>query len=187
MAIVRRSTDLDATWARAWTADDVADLASVVGTGVEDAHHGDIAYVTATGLYYQFLDDGTWFALQAPDAASAKTVGVTVDGGGAAITTGLKGYVQCPVTGTIDSWTLLADQSGSVVIDVWKDTYANALPTDADSITAAAPPTITTATKATNSTLTGWTTSVTAGDVFGFNVDSATTIERVTLTVVVTP
>jgi hypothetical protein len=115
------------------------------------------------------------------------TVGVTVDGGGEVISTGQKGYLQCPITGTITSWTLLADQSGSTVIDVWKDTYANAPPTDADSITAAAPPTLSSATKATNSTLTGWTTAVTAGDVFGFNVDSATTLQRVTLQLVVSP
>jgi len=63
MAIVRRAPDLDATWARAWTADTLADLPDVVGTGYNDAHHGDIAYVTLTGLYYLFMDDGTWFAL----------------------------------------------------------------------------------------------------------------------------
>jgi hypothetical protein len=63
MAIVRRETDLDAIWSRAWTADALADLPSVVGSGVDDAHRGDHAFVTATGLYYLFLDDGTWFPL----------------------------------------------------------------------------------------------------------------------------
>jgi len=49
---------------------------------------------------------------------------------------------------------------------------------DADSITASAPPTVSTATKAQDATLTGWTTSVTAGDILGFNVDSITTATR---------
>jgi hypothetical protein len=185
MAIVRRATDLDAVWARAWTADDVADLASVVGTGVNDAHHGDIAFVTATGLYYQFLDDGTWFPLQAPDAAAAKTVGITVDGGGAAITTGVKGYVQCPITGTITGWTLLADQAGDVEFDVLRDPLAAFPP--ATSIVASAPPALTADDHADDSTLTGWSTAVAAGDVFGFEVVSAATIERVTLQLTVTP
>ena len=110
------------------------------------------------------------------------TIGITVDGGGSAITTGVKGYAEVPFACTIDRATLLADQSGSIVIDVWKDTYANYPPTDADTITASAPPTITTATKSQDATLTGWTTTVTAGDIIGFNVDSATTVTRVHLT-----
>lgn len=109
------------------------------------------------------------------------TVGITIDGGGSAITTGTKGYVECPFAGTIVQATVLLDQSGSIVIDVWKDTYANYPPTDADSITASAPPTVSSATKSQDSTLTGWTTSVATGDIFGFNVDSITTATRATL------
>lgn len=111
-----------------------------------------------------------------------------IDGGGSAITTGIKGDVQVPFAGTITAVTLLADQSGSIVVDIWKDTYANFPPTDADSITASAPPTITTATKNTDSTLTDWTTSITAGDILRFNVDSdpATDITRVTLILEIT-
>lgn len=109
------------------------------------------------------------------------TVGITIDGGGSAITTGVKGYIECPYAGTIVQSTLIADQSGSIVIDVWKDTYANYPPTVADTITASAKPTLSSATKAQDTTLTGWTTSVSAGDIFGFNVDSATTVTRVHL------
>ena len=82
--------------------------------------------------------------------------------------------------------TALADQTGSIVVDIWKDTYANFPPTDADSITASAPPTISTATKAQDATLTGWTTSIAAGDILRFNVDSVTSIQRVTLSLKVT-
>lgn len=109
------------------------------------------------------------------------TVGIVIDGGGSAITTGVKGFIEVPYAGTIVAATMLADQSGSIVIDVWKDTYANYPPTVADTITAAAKPTITTATKSQDTTLTGWTTSIAAGDILGFNVDSITTITRVTL------
>jgi hypothetical protein len=65
------------------------------------------------------------------------------------------------------------------VVDIWKDTYANFPPLDADSITASAPPTLSSAQKAQDSTLTGWTTSVAAGDILAYNVDSATTVTRV--------
>ena len=110
----------------------------------------------------------------------------TIDGGGSAITTGVKGYLSIPYTCTINQVIVLADVSGSIVVDIWKDTYANYPPVDADSITAAAVPTITTATKSQDATLTGWTTTITAGDILGFNVDSITTCQRVTISLKVT-
>ncbi|KKM69829.1 hypothetical protein LCGC14_1446870, partial [marine sediment metagenome] len=104
-----------------------------------------------------------------------------IDGGGAAITTGIKGDIKIPFGCTITKATLLADQSGSIVVDIWKDTYANFAPTNADSITASAPPTITTAVKSEDGTLTGWTTAIVQNDILRYNVDSVTDIERVTL------
>jgi len=104
-----------------------------------------------------------------------------IDGGGSAITTGQKGHLEIPFACTIQQVTMLADQSGSIVVDIWKDTYANFPPTDADSITASAPPTISSAQKSQDSTLTGWTKSISSGDILAFNVDSCTTITRVTI------
>jgi len=120
---------------------------------------------------------------------SAKLIGegllsslvVLFDGGGSAITTGVKSFIQMPFACTITKAVLLADQSGSIVIDIWNDTYANHPPTDADSITASAPPTLSTAVKSSDSTLTGWTTAIAVDDILAFNVDSATTVTLVTL------
>ena len=95
-----------------------------------------------------------------------------INGGGSSITTGVKGFIQVPWNCTITSVTLLSDVSTTTTVDIWVDTLANYPPTDADSITAAAVPTITTDTDSTDSTLTGWTTTVTAGDCIGFNVDA---------------
>jgi hypothetical protein len=106
-----------------------------------------------------------------------------LNGNGSVITTGQKGYTQIKYGCTINDWTILADQSGSIVIDIWKDVLANHPPTDADSITASLPPTLSSAIYATSSTLTGWTTAINAGDVLGFNVDSATAVTRVKLIV----
>jgi hypothetical protein len=121
------------------------------------------------------------------NTAKTGAIGITIDGGGSAITTGVKGYVYIPYACTINSATILLDQSGSIVIDVWKDTYAQYPPVDADSITASAPPTVSASgVKSQDTTLTGWTTSVSAGDVIGFNVDSAATATRATLILKVT-
>jgi len=107
-----------------------------------------------------------------------------IDNAGTAITTGIKGHLEIPFACTINRATALADQSGSIVVDIWKDTYAAFLAgtlADADSITSAAPVTITTAVASQDSTLTDWTTAVTAGDILAFNVDSCTTITRCTI------
>lgn len=120
------------------------------------------------------------------EAMALIAVPFLIDGGGSAITTGIKGDTMIPFACTINSVTMLADQTGSVVVDIWKDTYANFPPTDADSITASAVPTISSAVKSQDATLTGWTTSVAAGDILRFNVDSASTITRVTIILQVT-
>lgn len=104
-----------------------------------------------------------------------------IDGGGSEITTGVKGFLEVPFDCTIEEVRLLADQSGSIQVDIWKDTYSNFPPTDTDSITASAVPAISSAVKSEDTSLTGWTTSVSEGDILGFNVDSVTDIERVTI------
>lgn len=109
------------------------------------------------------------------------TINYVIDGGGSTITTGVKGDIVIPFNCQIIEATLLADQSGSIVVDVWKDSYTNFPPVTGDKITSSAPPTITTATKSTDTTLTGWTKGLSVGDVLRFNVNSVTTITRVTL------
>jgi hypothetical protein len=110
-----------------------------------------------------------------------RTITFVIDGGGSVIATGVKGYIEAPFSGTLLSATLLADVSGSAVVDIWKDTYANYPPVDADSITSSTPPTLSSAIKSQNTTLTSWTTSLTKGDILGFNVDSATTVTKLTV------
>lgn len=107
------------------------------------------------------------------------------DNVGNEVETGIKGDIHVPFACTITEVRLFADQTGSIVVDLWKDTYANYPPTDADSITASAVPTISAATKSEDTTLSGWTTSVAAGDVIRVNVDSVTDVTRFTLALTV--
>jgi hypothetical protein len=120
--------------------------------------------------------------LSADVQTKTRWLSLVIDGGGSAITTGIKADVVMPAC-TIEEVRLLADQSGSIKVDLWKDSYANFPPTDADTITSSTPPTITTATKSTDSTLTSWTTSVSDGDILRINVDSCTTITRCTVSI----
>lgn len=118
--------------------------------------------------------------------SSTRAITFAIDGGGVALTTGIKADVSVPFACTITKVRMLADQSGSVVVDIWKDTYANYPPTVADTITASAKPTLSSATKSEDATLTGWTTSVAAGDTLRFNLDSVATITRLVLVLTVT-
>lgn len=161
---------------------------------IGSAAQGDILYRDATGWARlpagtagQFLK--TLGSGANPNWAGAITkydVGITVDGAGTAITAGLKGFRSLIHSGTITKVRLLADQVGNAVVDIWKDTYANFPPTSLDSITNANKPTLSAAQKYEDSTLTGWTTSVSAGDVLAFNIDSASTIMRLTVELEIT-
>lgn len=108
------------------------------------------------------------------------TLMFTIDGGGSAITTGVKGDMLIDFACTINAWTLLADTSGAIKIDIWRDTYASFPPTDADSLTNAHEPEIAASgTNAQDTSLGDWTsTAIVAGDILRFNVDSAATITR---------
>lgn len=119
-------------------------------------------------------------------AVTTSAIGIIINGNGSAITTGVAADLYVPFTCTITAVTMLADQSGSIVVDIWKDILANYPPTIADTITASAKPTISAATNSQDTTLTGWTTTITAGDTLRFNVDSASTVTRVVLTLTVT-
>jgi len=116
------------------------------------------------------------------NAFATRTLGITVSGGGSAITTGVKGVLEVPYACTIKQATVLALNSGAIVFDVWKTNYANYPPVIGGTITASAKPTITaTGNKAQDATLTGWTTALAAGDILLFNVDSCTSITNASL------
>lgn len=117
------------------------------------------------------------------DLANTKTTAITftIDGAGSAITTGTKAYWRCPYACTIQKVTMLADVSTTTSVDIWVDTYANYPPTDLDTITASAVPTITAALKSEDATLTGWDTAIVAGDCIAFNVDANNNATKLTL------
>lgn len=158
------------------TGNATADVASIAA-----GSDGDVLRRSGTSLAF-----GAITSAAIPTAVKTRALTLGIDGGGSAITTGVKADLYVPYACTITAVTMLADQSGSIVVDIWKDTLANYPPTDSDSITASAPPTISSATNSQDTTLTGWTTSVSAGNTLRFNVDSASTVTRLNLVLTVT-
>lgn len=102
-----------------------------------------------------------------------------IDGGGAVITTGSKGYLEIPFACTITGWTILSDVVGSIVVDVRRSTYAD-FPTTS-SIAGTEKPTISSARKGQDLSLTTWSTSISAGDILEFVVESVSAVTRVTV------
>lgn len=132
-----------------------------------------------------------FFALQgAKGEPGTRILGFSLGDGVSTISSGTKTPIQVPFACTIASWSLLCDPDatpGDIVVDVWKSSFASWPASVSDSITASAKPTISADVKATSSTLTGWTTTVTAGDVLVPYVEPGATLKRVTLQFVINP
>ena len=111
---------------------------------------------------------------------------------GYTLNTGLAGYLVAPYGGTINAATLLANTTGSIVVNIWKCTNAQfdaglTHPVAGDTICGTAPPTITAGVKYYSTALPGWHTVFNGGDVFAFNVDSTSgSIAQITLSLSVT-
>lgn len=109
-----------------------------------------------------------------------------IDAQGASIPAANWGTLTVPFNATISSVTMEANQSGSVIVDIWKCTYGEydppTVPTVAYTITGSTPPTISGASKSVDTALVNWDTDLAEGDILTFVVPStATNISRVTL------
>jgi len=122
------------------------------------------------------INNTIWYNLSPID--NILTINFIIDGGGSTITTGIKGHVIVDFDCEVLEWAVVADQLGSVVVDVNRATFAN-YPTTG-SIAGTELPTISTSTKGEDRTLTTW-SDIDDGDVLEFEVDSITTCERVTV------
>lgn len=132
---------------------------------------------------------GTATVGQMPASVVAMALEFTINGGGSPMLAGLaQGWLVVPCNCTIQSVTLLGDQSGSVTIDILRCTYANfspgTHPVAGDSICASDVPNINSAKKSTDSTLTGWNKTLAAGDVLAFNTKSPGAVNITYCTVV---
>lgn len=188
------------------TYNDVANTLTIDATGGSGAvatdviwdAKGDLAVGTGANTAQKLTVGTNGYHLV---AASGETTGLkwqqrkeiircTIDGGGTVLTTGAKtayGSVAWPCT--IDKVRLLADVSGSVTLDIWKDSYANFPPVDADSMPGAGTKPSLSAAQKSELTVSGsgWTTTTLAeGDVLEFEVESATTVTKLVVELFVT-
>lgn len=153
---------------------------------------GNLPQLTVTGSGINTIDNlrfwlpgGTGTTFTTTNQFLIGTLGVTVDGGGSAPPTGVKGYVVVPYNGIITGWSIVSDGSSpTCTFDVWKIAAGTALPTVANTITAAAKPALAVGNVVRSTAISTWTTAtnLTAGDIIGFNLDAVSTGTRITLT-----
>lgn len=128
-----------------------------------------------------------------PTNAIISVVGITIDGGATVPTTGVKGLIQVPWSATIIGWFAIADQAGSISVDVDKHSSlvppaAPAIPnTTTDKISASAPVVLSSAQSAAGdaAAVSTWTVAVAQWDSIQFNVTSVATLKRVTIGIVI--
>mgnify|MGYP000384953121 CR=1 FL=1 len=108
-----------------------------------------------------------------------ETIVFTIDGGGSAFTTGSKIYREIQYNCVVSGWTLIADTTGSCVIDIKKCNGAS-FPTTS-SIAGSEKPTLSSAQKNTDTNLTTWTRNLSDGDILEFYVDSVSGITKAQL------
>ena len=111
--------------------------------------------------------------------ANSPALGCSFDGGGSPVTVGSICYSRAVFGCTITSYSIIATGSSpTATVDIYKAPAGTVLPTS--SITAAAKPALATGNAVSSSTLTGWTTAVSANDILAFHIDAlanATTLE----------
>ena len=91
-------------------------------------------------------------------------------------------FVDCPAAGTIVGVKVVTTGgSGSCVVDIWKAPFASFPPVVGNSITASAKPTIAAGITYSDTTLTGWTTTINAGDILAFSLTSSSTFTGITI------
>lgn len=103
------------------------------------------------------------------------------DGGASVIVPTITRFFYLPFAATITGYSLLADVSGSVTIDVWKEPYASFPPTVANSITGGSPMTLTSAQSSVQDIPISWTTAqIDAGDCLAFSLTACASIKSLT-------
>jgi hypothetical protein len=108
------------------------------------------------------------------------------------LNTGMQGYLVAPYSGVINSYTLLANISGDLVLDIWKCpavTFDAGVthPVSGDSICGGTLLTLSSASIATGATPAAWTADFNAGEILAFNIVSTDRkISQITLALNVT-
>ena len=170
----------------------IAGLVSAADRGFYFTGSGSAALFTFTSYARSIMDDAdaaTARATLGVVQATYRTMSFGFGDGVNAVAAGTQDWAEVPVDGSIAWITVLGDQSGSCVIDLWQDTYANFPPTVGDTMVGGGgtKPTLSAATKGQVTSFTGWaSTTVTRGSILKLNLDSCSGFTKLRIFVAIT-
>ncbi len=155
-----------------------------VGTAAADPNAKTVPDCTDTGgNHLNFTQSTDAFSCGTSGSASQlHSVTFSINGNGSAISTGALGiFPSVKYACTINQVDVSGTPSGSITVDIWK--AAGAIPTSGNKISASAPATLSSSTLNLAGSISGWSTSVSSGDVFGGTIVTASTVTAVTVTI----
>jgi hypothetical protein len=117
-------------------------------------------------------------------------IGIAINGGvnggaGSVITTGIKQYLRVPYDCTITSYEVVVNPPGLIQMDIFKSTFETFPPTTSIKSTIGYPVSLGPGDggiRRKDTSLSNWTTTLTAGQYLGFSVTSADAVSAATLT-----
>lgn len=116
----------------------------------------------------------TFFGIAMANTADlTRTINFVVDYGSSPMTIGDKGSLTIDVSGIIQSWVIVADSVGNLMVDIKKSTYQNY--PNLVSICGNNRPTLAQQNKNTDDVLEGWDKNLFAGDILNFEVINTST------------
>ena len=121
-------------------------------------------------------DDIVIIALAAA-ADLTRTVNYVIDSGSLPMQTGDKGKLTIDVTGVIENIRVLSDQTGDIVFEIEKTTFANY--PNFSTMTGGNKVQLTNTDKYFDDVLNNWTSTIVAGDILRFNVISVNNIRMI--------
>lgn len=155
--------------------------------GRSTAGAGDVEEITCTAAGRALLDDAsasaqvTTLGLPSVTQLQARDIPMVI-GDGVNTIAAQTIYLFVPYNFTVTGWQLIANASGSIVIDIQKTSYAS-FPASFTSVAGTEKPTLSSAQKNEDLTLSTWTdVTWTKGEIIAFVVEATpTTVARVTL------
>lgn len=117
------------------------------------------------------------------DTGITGAINLVFDGGGNVVTTGYKVDMTIPFNLAPRSYRFVGTPTGSIYVDLYRDTYTNYPSGQTGTVHGITGPYINSGVKNTDSVLSGWTGSWNAYDILRVNVKSVSTITNATLTI----
>ena len=108
-------------------------------------------------------------------------ISVNIGSSGSTVATDTAAWVEVPFAIGISETKLIAQVSGDLIVDIYANGVSSTPSASGTKITASAPPTLSNAQRSSDSVLTGWTTSIAAGQWLTFDVTGSSTIQKATV------